>query len=422
MSQKSKAQLTTTLISNISDPLNRQNTAVRVRGINQDIIDSSLNSIDGGNITSLSATTLSGGTIYSGSTNLYDIFSGGLPNLEIGFGNGTNNIISSSNFIIGNDRNVLITKVTASGSDKDYAGLQLFEAADDLANIFKYRSTYTGNLAGTSVAYADILFLNNGSKNVVTSGRTVLNIGTNFGTRLDNVGFGIYDTANVHTDNNYLFNAGNLQADATRILSGGTDLYDIFGHNSTFLAPTQIGFGNTLSGLTGSSSLIYSDGTFPLMVIKGQQFIGHITGGQYGLQTTTNLLLYGGPTCISINTDGTVTSNSTEFSSIGGFRANYLTGTTISATTFQSDSMIGTGDRMVEASTGGTLSATKEILAAYISDSTTQNLLEDVSNWDATANYTGTTITNTFQGQKHYNSNYLFEAVDDNTFIRLIRG
>ena len=61
--------------------------------------------------------------------------------------------------------------------------------------------------------------------------------------------------------------------------------------------------------------------------------------------------------------------------------------------------------------------------AAYlISGGATANLLEDTANWDIDGTYIGTTITGTYQGQKHYNSSYFFEAVADNLFIRLIRG
>jgi hypothetical protein len=72
-------------------------------------------------------------------------------------------------------------------------------------------------------------------------------------------------------------------------------------------------------------------------------------------------------------------------------------------------------------------SATKEVessvvLTAYISDAPTQALLEDVANWDINGVYTGTAITGTFMGQKHYNGDYFFEAVDNNLWIRLIRG
>jgi len=50
-------------------------------------------------------------------------------------------------------------------------------------------------------------------------------------------------------------------------------------------------------------------------------------------------------------------------------------------------------------------------------------LLNLTTNWDVNGNYTGgTAITLTYQGQSHYNSDYWFTAVADNTWIRLIRG
>lgn len=80
-------------------------------------------------------------------------------------------------------------------------------------------------------------------------------------------------------------------------------------------------------------------------------------------------------------------------------------------------------DRIMVVDSAGTVAATTNVIQAYIiSGGTTANLLEDVNNWDINGNYTGTTITNTYQGQKHYNNNYFFEAVDDDLWIRLIRG
>ena len=59
----------------------------------------------------------------------------------------------------------------------------------------------------------------------------------------------------------------------------------------------------------------------------------------------------------------------------------------------------------------------------YIASGTTQaDLLDDTNNWDINGEYTGTTITGTFQGYAYYNSDYWFTAVDDNEWIRLIRG
>ena len=62
------------------------------------------------------------------------------------------------------------------------------------------------------------------------------------------------------------------------------------------------------------------------------------------------------------------------------------------------------------------------IIEQYLSTGSSTSLLEDVSNWDVNGDYIGTTITGTYQGQSHYNGNYLFTAVADNVWIRLIRG
>ena len=62
------------------------------------------------------------------------------------------------------------------------------------------------------------------------------------------------------------------------------------------------------------------------------------------------------------------------------------------------------------------------IVEAYIPAGTTRTLLETTTNWDVNGNYTGASITGTYQGQAHYNGNYWFTAVADNTWIRLIRG
>jgi hypothetical protein len=85
--------------------------------------------------------------------------------------------------------------------------------------------------------------------------------------------------------------------------------------------------------------------------------------------------------------------------------------------------LTGSNSRMAEISSTGIVSAGSPIISAYIvSGGTVANLLEDTANWDIDGIYIGTTITGTYQGQKHYNSGYFFEAIADNVFIRLIRG
>jgi len=72
--------------------------------------------------------------------------------------------------------------------------------------------------------------------------------------------------------------------------------------------------------------------------------------------------------------------------------------------------------------TGGTVEEIPIIDGYVFSGDTVANLLDNVSNWDINGVYTGTPITGTYQGQSHYNSSYWFTAVNDNVWIRLIRG
>jgi hypothetical protein len=72
--------------------------------------------------------------------------------------------------------------------------------------------------------------------------------------------------------------------------------------------------------------------------------------------------------------------------------------------------------------TGGTVEEIPIIDGYVVSGDTVANLLDNVSNWDINGVYTGTTITGTYQGQSHYNPSYWFTAVNDNVWIRLIRG
>ncbi len=82
----------------------------------------------------------------------------------------------------------------------------------------------------------------------------------------------------------------------------------------------------------------------------------------------------------------------------------------------------GTGARMVESDSVGSITATRTIITTYGVPNTQKLKLENPANWDINGVYTGTAITGTYQGQKHYNDNYFYEAVADNYFIRLIRG
>ena len=174
--------------------------------------------------------------------------------------------------------------------------------------------------------------------------------------------------------------------------------------------------GGTFSG----GSIVFtnnSGGTFNVSGISS--FDTFVTGFTYSNNTFT----------ISRNSGSTLTAT---INSVTGWTVNgntsitgnlIVTGTSALNGTISSSGLAGSTDRVVQVSSGGTISATLDIISGYISSGgTAATLLNNTANWDINGNYTGSTITGTYQGQKHYNNNYFFEAVADNLFIRLIRG
>jgi hypothetical protein len=124
----------------------------------------------------------------------------------------------------------------------------------------------------------------------------------------------------------------------------------------------------------------------------------------------------GGLLTTALNNGTDITTNINTFNNITVNGNAGLNGS-VSGLTFT-----GTTERLVEASTTGTLSATRDIVEGYITSSVTISGLTNSSNWTINGSYTGSTITDTFQGQNYYNDNYFFTAVGDNVWIRLIRG
>jgi hypothetical protein len=174
--------------------------------------------------------------------------------------------------------------------------------------------------------------------------------------------------------------------------------------------------GGTFSG----GSIVFTNNTGGTFNVSGiSSFDTFVTGFTYSNNTFT----------ISRNSGSTLTAS---INSVTGWTVNgntsitgnlIVTGTSALNGTISSSGLAGSTDRMVQVSSGGTISASADIIPAYItSGGTIANLLDDTNNWDINGNYTGSIITGTFQGQKHYNNNYFFEAVADNLFIRFIRG
>lgn len=164
--------------------------------------------------------------------------------------------------------------------------------------------------------------------------------------------------------------------------------------------------------------VIYANATNGILFVRPtfRSNLSDLYNVQVSGQTNGDLLMYNSGTTtwdFTKSMDGDYNMN-------GDFTVN---GDTQLNGQISSTNLSGSTDRLLQVSSGGTFTATTQVISAYItSGATVANLLDDTNNWDINGNYTGTTITNTFQGQKHYNPSYLFEAVDDNLWIRLIRG
>jgi hypothetical protein len=71
--------------------------------------------------------------------------------------------------------------------------------------------------------------------------------------------------------------------------------------------------------------------------------------------------------------------------------------------------------------TGGTIEEIP-MIDAYITSGTSFSAITNIVNWDINGVYTGSTLTDTYQGQSCYDTRYWYTAVDDNVWVRLIRG
>jgi len=168
------------------------------------------------------------------------------------------------------------------------------------------------------------------------------------------------------------------------------------------------------SALTASSAVISGNVT-----VLGTASINTLIVNQTQLSTGSNQLgdaaddfqtLYG---TVRIPTGSLTVSGS-----------SIISGSLIVTGSISSPSFTGTDSRVVIADPSGSLQTTSQVIIdAYIDpNGATAGLLNNISNWSIYGEYTGTPLTDTFQGQRHYNIDYFFEAINDNDWIRLIRG
>jgi len=222
--------------------------------------------------------------------------------------------------------------------------------------------------------------------------------------------------ARVNGDYSYAFSKNcTLQGDYSAVL-GGTGLTGLTLDNMVYIPNLSIYY--TPSAATAATKFLTRNETTGLVEEATVSTSDtYTTGGTYNTGTAI----------FTNNTGGTFSV--TGFSTSSGSATEFTGGTVTGATIFTSSVTVTnlasfSANTLVEATTGGTLVQTgKMFISAYITaGGTAALLLENTANWDSYGNYIGTTITGCYLGQKHYNADYFFEAVANNTFIRMPRA
>lgn len=224
--------------------------------------------------------------------------------------------------------------------------------------------------------------------------------------------------------------------------------------SSSVLAQYQIGVGNASNKLSGSNRLTFDDDSLLVKPTTTATDYGTridkngLRVGQVSTLGTSNAYMLELGTAFQFLSDGTIYSGPAQQSFLqlqsyvsqignystriiilgsGGlqnidFQVNNVSKFKITDTQLSSTLLAGTNNRMVEVDSIGNLSTSKEIKSAWITDSPSIALITNVANWNGSGVYTGTTLTNIYQGQQYYNANYFYVAVNDNEIIRMIRG
>jgi hypothetical protein len=291
--------------------------------------------------------------------------------------------------------------------------------------------------AGLTGSTARIILQGDGL-NLLNSGHThpisqIVNLQNSLDTKFDKSGGTISGAVYV-----------NNSLSANTLYSGSTNLYDIFltateGNDVTRVQPgTNITTGGTENNpiINLASSPFVNNITFSgtargtslsATTISATTFYSGVTNLASlfvnGLSAGSNISLGGTATQPIVNVIASPSFNNLTLSGSASLNTLIVSSTSQLNGAITSGNLSGATDRMVQVSSGGTFSATKQIISAYIvSGGTVANILENESNWDLNGGFIGSGITGTYMGQKHYNYNYFFEAVEDNDWIRLIRG
>jgi hypothetical protein len=280
-------------------------------------------------LTSVNATEISGGTIYSGATDLYDIFStsagvtGSGTNNTIAMWNGTSSLTDSIMTFDGT------TGITVAGDVFIQGSVEVLGSATTIVtqDLFVEDNTITLNSGGTAVSATNGgIFVQNGVNN-----------GTDASWTIDAVG-------NWQTDNGIISSAmtvnnGNLNVTGGGVMqSGGTDLYNIFiqdlqsvmNEGSTSTVGTDVTVARNFTGSSAISRLVlqeaFGDGHALLQVSDGlsastfQASVNSLTQMSFsqGFSSTQSLAFNG--TSMQVND----TAQNQGLTYIGNYHVNYI--------------------------------------------------------------------------------------------------
>jgi hypothetical protein len=267
-----------------------------------------------------------------------------------------------------------------------------------------------GYISGTTFQSNGFIANSNGLTATTVSATTYYNLPTDV-----RVTGGTYSTGTATFTNN----------------TGGTFTVTGFsnGGGGTFTGGTVTGSTSFTSGLSANTISATTYYNLPIDI--------RVTGGTYTNGTTTFTNNSGGTFSVSGFSTGSTSSLATNNIWIGDATntpvARTMTGDiniSISGVTTIQPNVV-TYSKMQTVSTNAFLGSTSvsggtveeiPMVDAYITTGAAYTLLTTSSNWDIDGVYIGTSITGTFQGQSAYDGNYWFTAVDDNLWIRLIRG
>jgi len=201
-------------------------------------------------------------------------------------------------------------------------------------------------------------------------------------------------------------------------------------YSASINSVTGLTVNGSISATTISATKFYGDGSNLTGISSEDNFV---TGGTFSANTLTlnrqnGLVSITGFTSTPILSNGEIyvgdTSNNAQSVAMTGDINISITGTTtIQPDVVTYDKIQDVTQRAILGSedfSGGTVTEIP-VVDQFLSTGTATSLLTG-NNWDINGNYTGSTISGTFQSQMYYDGNYFFIAVLDNTWVRLIRG